>query len=55
MIQRGKDTVQVELQVLIYSNLAKLWKGQQVLEGSGKHDKELSLKDSEQRRMMSNS
>jgi hypothetical protein len=40
MVQRGEDTVQVELLVLIYSNLAKVWKEQQVLEGSGKRDKD---------------
>jgi hypothetical protein len=40
MIQGAKDTVQVKLLVLIYSNLAKLWEEQQVLEGSGEHDKE---------------
>jgi hypothetical protein len=40
IVQRGKDTVQVELLVLIYSNLAKVWKGQQLLEDSSEHDKE---------------
>jgi hypothetical protein len=40
MIQGGEDTVQVELLALIYSNLAKSWKEQQVLEGSGERDKE---------------
>jgi hypothetical protein len=54
MIQGGKDTVQVVLPVLIYSNLAKLWKEQQVPEGSSEHDKEQLWKNSEQSRMVTN-
>jgi hypothetical protein len=42
MVQGGKDTVQVELLDFIYSNLARLWKEQRVLEGSSEHDKEQS-------------
>jgi hypothetical protein len=53
MIQGGKDTVHVELLVLIYSNLAKLWKEQRVLEGSGEHDRERSWNSSEWSRTMS--
>jgi hypothetical protein len=42
MIQGGKDTVHTELSAFIYSNLARLWKEQRVLEGSGERDKERS-------------
>jgi hypothetical protein len=47
MVQRGKDTVQIELLVLIYSNLARLWKKQQVVEGFRGSDKVCPEKASE--------
>jgi hypothetical protein len=47
MIQEGKDTVQIELPVLIYSNLARVWKEQRVLEGSSEPNKKESWNDSE--------
>jgi hypothetical protein len=46
MIQGGEDTIQIKLPVLIYSNLARVWKEQQVLEGSSEPDKEESWNNS---------